>query len=252
MGCCASTTLSKEIVSIEPQLTKTEKLPELDSIYENSEKVLKDLNTIGSGLLVKLDKFKTVCQLHYENRDIRHGLCALVLAIFVACKGDLLKIDFAILEGLPGVSLREDSMPLALKWPYLIWREIGSEFIDALVDLEALLPKLLQCIKDLMRDDILLCEASDSKSLKVSEEKKFKQILTDNRQKMQEAADYFAKLVKILKEEALKSINFWVHFDKNIEIYRSSGNKLQRYGELSPLDIITHHFEEVEYILKDI
>ena len=130
MGCCTSSILTKEIVSLEANLTKTEKLPELDQIYAASEKVLHDLNGVGSGLLVKLDKFKTVCQLHDEDRDIRHGLCAMVLAILISCKGNLLKINFSIQDGLPGVSLNEDSIPLELKWPYLIWREIANEFLD--------------------------------------------------------------------------------------------------------------------------
>jgi hypothetical protein len=58
---------------------------------------------------------------------------------------------------------------------------------------------------------------------------------------MQEVADYFANSLEGSKEEALKSINFG--------IYKSTGSKLERCGEPSLLDIITDHFEEVDFIV---
>ena len=101
MGCQAPVPMK---VTINTNLIRSS-VKALDNLYNLVEEVVLGLNKINAGLSVAVDKFETICALHEPKRSITVGVISMLSCISAELNGNLLSVNFHILENTPGFSL---------------------------------------------------------------------------------------------------------------------------------------------------
>lgn len=202
MGCGNSNPVPR--VSVEVNFRLTNEINFLDDYYTEAAKALQDLNRIGAGLLVSIDKFKTVTGLHNPPRKISFGLISLIVSVLVDCGNKPLAINLSICDSFPGLKFEENSVSDVVRQVYTLWVGLAGEIEASLEDFEIILTQVLKIADKTTKLDSAISKEVKQQNYRSSTIKLIQEIRTENSVKIIQAADFFHELVSIVKTEGVQ------------------------------------------------
>lgn len=174
----------------------------LDSLYASVERTIEKVNRINSSLSVALDKFQTVTGLHDPPRSISCGTMAMLACASAIVEGELLRIDFHLLDEIPGIALNETLLPPDLGNVYMLWVAFLREIEACLADMQEIMPEYLEALQEYRE----ICGETDHK-------RNIAEIKKSNDEELRESALFFGevlqKITGYMKEVAavVKALN---------------------------------------------
>lgn len=195
MGCAAALPLK---ITINPSLLRTS-ISTVDNLYSLVEEVIQGVNKINAGLSVAIDKFETVTSLHTPKRKLASGVLALLGCIAGSLDGDLLKVNFHILDCTPGISLDYSKLPELLSNDFMLWVLLTKEVESAIEDFQSLSPKFNQIIQNYQILSYNLQSQVESEDLVLLKEK-----AKMNKIKLKESAEFYGEVLGKIKKYTLE------------------------------------------------
>lgn len=139
MGCAISLPLR---ITHTPSLMRTS-IDSYNSLCTTVEKTIEKVNKINSVLAVAVDKFQTITGLHNPPHSLACGTMAMLACISAVVEGELLRLDFHLIEEIPGIGLNETILPPGLANIYLIWVSLAKEIETSLIEMQEVLPEFI-------------------------------------------------------------------------------------------------------------
>ncbi|CAG9318741.1 unnamed protein product [Blepharisma stoltei] len=193
MGCAAAIPMK---ITISPNLNRTSISP-VDNLYSLVEEVIQGVNKINAGLSVAIDKFETVTGLHNPKRGLACGVLALLGCIAAYLDGNLLKVNFHILDCTPGISMDFSKLSENLSNDFMLWVMVTKEIESAVEDYECLAVKFKSIIESYQ--DVALSLQTERSNYESQEFLKLKGIAKENKIKLKESAEFYGEVLGKIK-----------------------------------------------------
>ena len=252
MGCGNSQPVPR--VSVEVNFRLTNEIPTLDDHYTETAKTLQDLNRIGAGLLVSIDKFKTVTGLHNPPRRIAFGLASLFVSLLVDCSNNPLAINLSICDAFPGLKFDENSVSEHIRQVYGLWVGLANEIEASLEDFEIILAKVINIADKTAKIDSIISKELAQRNCRSSTVKLIQEIKTENHGKIVQAADFFNELMNVIKSEGLEITQLFDKFSepKNMQKLMRIAKKAEKQDLTQPVEITDFLSSDLERLIAKV